>query len=335
MSASMKFTDRPSRSGNGAGANDSPLPLLDPSVDRLKETIRLLEAVVDNFPGGISVYDKDLRMVLCNEQQRKLLDYPDEIFASGYPTLEDMYRYNARRGEYGPGDVEQQVKARMELAREARAHVFERTRPNGTVLEVRGVPLEGGGFLTAYLDVTEQRRTQALIARLARYDALTELPNRVLFRDRLEQALARAKRGEKIALLYTDLDGFKPINDRFGHAAGDALLRAVADRLHKNQRETDTVARLGGDEFVFIQTAIKEELVDSATLARRLIRSISAPYEIAGKTIVVGASMGIAFAPRHGTEPDDLIHKADLALYHSKANGRGRFSVYDPRMDRT
>jgi len=123
-------------------------------IDSLRERVRLLEGVVDNFPGGISVFDKTLRMVFCNDQQKQLLDYSEILFASGYPVLEEIFRYNARRGEYGPGDVEEHVKLRMDLARQQSAHVFERTRPNGTVLEVRGVALKGGGFVTTYLDGT-------------------------------------------------------------------------------------------------------------------------------------------------------------------------------------
>jgi len=298
----------------------------------LPEHLRLLEAVVDNFPGGISVFDRDLRMVLCNEQQKRLLEYPDDLFADGYPTLEQIYRLNAERGEYGPGDVEEHVRVRMDLARQQRAHVFERTRPNGTILEIRGVPLAGGGFVTTYLDVTDQRRNQALVAHMAHHDPLTDLPNRLLFRDRLQQAVARVRRGERMALLYLDLDHFKPVNDQFGHSVGDLLLREVAARLRSTKRETDTVARLGGDEFVFIQTGIKDE-ADSTALARRLIHAIAAPYVVEGRTIVVGTSIGIATAPSHGTDPDDLLGKADFALYRCKAEGRGRFRHFGEAED--
>jgi diguanylate cyclase (GGDEF)-like protein len=296
-------------------------------VESLQERVRLLEAVFSNFPGGISLFDTNMRMVLCNEQQRKLLEYPTFLFERGYPTLEEIFRFNASRGEYGPGDVEEHVRHRMDLARERRAHVFERTRPNGTVLEVRGVPLEGGGFVTTYLDVTEQRRNQALVAHLAHHDALTNLPNRVLFRDRLQQAIARVKRGEVVALHYLDLDRFKPVNDSFGHAAGDALLKIVADRLRAAARDTDTVARVGGDEFVIIQVGIREP-AEAAILARRIVEAMAAPYDIVSQTINAGASIGIALAPFNGAEPEELLKKADLALYQCKADGRGGYCFF-------
>jgi diguanylate cyclase (GGDEF)-like protein len=321
---------------DGAIGRDEVLPASNELVECLRERIRLLEAVVDNFPGGISLFDNDLRMVLCNEQQKQLLEYPDSLFAGGYPTLEQIFRFNAQRGEYGLGDVEEHVRLRMALAAEQRAHVVERTRPNGTVLEVRGVPLSGGGFVTTYLDVTEQRRAQAMVAHMAHHDALTNLPNRVLFRDRLCQAIARARRGELMALHYLDLDRFKPVNDGFGHAVGDALLKAVADRLRAAARDTDTVARLGGDEFVVIQVGIKDAS-EAAVLARRLTNVVATPYIIDGRTVDVGASIGIALAPRDAADPDELLKKADGALYSCKTGGRGSFAFYrpaDPASDR-
>ncbi len=296
-------------------------------MGELAERARLLEVVVDNFPGGISVFDKDLRMVLCNEQQKRLLEYPDDLFANGYPTLEEIYRLNAVRGEYGPGDPEALVKVRMDLARQQKAHVFERTRPNGTVLEIRGMPLAGGGFVTTYLDVTSQRRSQAEIAHMAHHDALTDLPNRSLFRDRLERAMARARCGEMIALHFLDLDRFKPVNDEMGHAAGDSLLQAVARRINTAKRESDLVARLGGDEFAFIQGAISRDS-DAEHFARRILTSVCQPYSIDGRHITVGGSIGIALAPRHGLDPDILMQRADAALYRSKVDGRGGFSFF-------
>ncbi|MDP3898703.1 MAG: diguanylate cyclase [Mesorhizobium sp.] len=296
-------------------------------VDSQRERIRLLEAVVDNFPGGISLFDRDLRMVLCNEQQKTLLDYPPDLMAGGYPSMEDLFRFNATRGEYGPGDIETIVARKMELARERQPHVYERTRPNGTVLEVRGVPIAGGGFVTIYLDVTEQRRNQQLIAHMAQHDALTSLPNRVLFRDRLDQAVALAGRGAVMAVHYLDVDGFKPVNDQLGHKAGDELLVAISSRLLGTVRKNDTAARLGGDEFAIVQTGIRETK-DAVTLANRVLAAVSKPFDIAGEKVNIGLSIGIAVAPGDGTDSDDLLRKADTAMYLSKSSGRGRFSLY-------
>lgn len=291
-------------------------------VDGLRERMRLLEAVIENFPGGISLFDRDFRMVLCNEQQKTLLEYPEHLFSSGYPTMEELFRFNARRGEYGPGDTEEQVSRRMALIREQKAHVYDRARPNGTVLEVRGAPIAGGGFVTTYLDVTEQRRNQALIAHLAHHDSLTDLPNRTLFSDRLQNALAMTKRGALFAVHYLDIDGFKPVNDRIGHTGGDALLVAVAARLLALVRENDTVARLGGDEFAIVQTGITKT-TDAAVLAERVIRAFHAPFSISGAEVGVSISIGVALAPRDGSTSDALLLNADGALYRSKARGKG------------
>lgn len=296
-------------------------------VEHQRERIRLLEAVVDNFPGGISLFDEDLNMVLCNMRQRQMLDYPEELMAHGYPSMEELFRFNARRGEYGPGDVEAIVARKMQLARKREPHVFERTRPNGAILEVRGMPIAGGGFVTIYLDVTEQRLAQATIAHMAHHDALTKLPNRMLFRDRLEQAVALAGRGAVMALHYLDVDGFKPVNDRLGHKAGDELLVAISERLLGTVRKHDTVARLGGDEFAIVQTGIREAR-DAVSLASRVMKSIAAPFGIAGGTVSVGVSIGIAVAPSDGLDPDDLLRKADAAMYASKGSGRSRISFF-------
>lgn len=121
----------------------------------------LLQTILDNFPGGISVMDTDLRVVFANRTMRQFLDFPDSLFAGEPLLLEEIFRFNARRGEYGPGDVEQLVAERIALAKARNPHAFKRQRPDGTTLEIRGVPVEGGGFVTTYMDVTERRRSEA------------------------------------------------------------------------------------------------------------------------------------------------------------------------------
>ena len=293
----------------------------------LSDRIRLLESVIDNFPGGLLLFDKDLNLVLCNAQQKRLLDYPDELFANKNPSLKQIFTFNAQRGEYGPGNVDDLVKSRMDLVATRRAHVFERKRPNGTIVEIRGMPLSDGGFVTTYLDVTEQRKYQALVAHLAHHDQLTGLPNRSLMLDRLQIALAGARRGRNVAIHYIDLDKFKPVNDRYGHAVGDHVLKTAASQLLASVRETDTVARIGGDEFVIIQVDI-ETADDAAVLAKRVIASVSTQQFLEDADISVNASMGIAFSPWDGDSADELLRKADQAMYRSKGKGGGAYSFF-------
>ena len=162
---------------------------------------------------------------------------------------------------------------------------------------------------------------------------LTGLPNRALLRDRLGQALAHARRHDApVAVLCLDLDHFKQVNDTLGHPVGDALLRAVAERLAGCVREEDTAARLGGDEFAIVQVGMGQPGAAGA-LARRLVEALSAPYEVLGHQVVVGTSVGIAIAPEDGEDPDELLKRADMALYRAKADGRGVFRSFEPGMD--
>lgn len=177
------------------------------------------------------------------------------------------------------------------------------------------------------------RATQAHAQHLAYHDVLTSLPNRALFNDRLDQALARVRRGEdRVALLYLDLDRFKAVNDRLGHAAGDILIQTFAKRVRALLRESDTLARFGGDEFAIILSGVKTtEAVEA--LCARLREAVAAPFDLLGSQAVVGVSIGVALAPDHAAERGELTRKADIALYSSKDAGRDRASVFAPAMD--
>jgi len=297
----------------------------------LQDRNTLLQAVVDSFPGGLTVFDRDLRLLLCNRKQRQLLEYPDSLFENSLPTLEDLYRFNANRGEYGPGNVEEQVRSRLELARKGETHIFERQRPNGTHLEIRGTPLPGGGFVTAHLDVTERKRYQETIGRLAHQDVLTGLPNRALFQDRIRQGLKQVQHGSSLALHCLDLDRFKSVNDTLGHPIGDSLLVAVAERLRAEIRETDTVARLGGDEFAIIQLAPRS-IEEIEALAKRIIGAFAEPFVLEENTVSIGTSIGIAVAPSDGVDAEQLMMNADMALYRTKSLGRGTFGFFEQSM---
>ncbi|MEJ0047161.1 MAG: EAL domain-containing protein [Rhodospirillales bacterium] len=188
------------------------------------------------------------------------------------------------------------------------------------------------GSVGVAIDVTERRAAEARISHLAHHDPLTDLPNRSLFRIRLDEALARARRGQAFAVLCLDLDHFKYVNDTLGHPIGDALLQAVTRRLRIAVRPTDTVARLGGDEFAIIQSD-RARAADTTSLAARVIAAIAAPFDIEGHRIVIGTSIGISTAPDDALDADELLRNADMALYSAKGEERGRYRFFEPEMD--
>ncbi len=238
------------------------------------------------------------------------------------------------------------------FAPEVRTKVENHLAGDGTVvLEAELLRLDGGRIpvellsrsldyrgqsarVVAIRDISERRRAEERIRHLALHDPLTGLPNRALFGDRLTEALSHARRHEDsmVGVLCIDLDHFKEVNDTLGHSGGDALLRTAADRLRGCVRQDDTVARLGGDEFAVIQRAI-DAAETAGALAKRIIETLSSPYEIDGRHVVVGGSVGIALAPTDDVEPDELLKKADRALYRAKERGRGAFRFFEPEMD--
>ena len=200
-------------------------------------------------------------------------------------------------------------------------------------LTIRGQSDEAQYVLGVVDDVTERKAAAAKIARLAHYDPLTGLPNRTLFREQLERELSFVRRGAQLAVLYLDLDHFKGINDTLGHPAGDELLMAVTGRLRSCLRESDLIARLGGDEFAIVQTQLQHPK-DAEILAQRLREAVTnVPYDLDGHQTTTDMSIGIALSPADGTEIDELIKHADLALYGAKAEGRANYRYFEPAMN--
>jgi diguanylate cyclase (GGDEF)-like protein len=205
--------------------------------------------------------------------------------------------------------------------------------PTGRAFRVVGHPKQGGGWVATFEDVTERRDAQAQIFHMARHDALTNLPNRTLFREQLEHALRLIKRNEKVAVFCIDLDHFKDVNDSLGHPIGDELLKEVGRRLGQCVREGDTVSRLGGDEFAIVQIGGEVQVAEASAVASRVIEVVGTPYLIQGHQVIVGASIGISVAPGDGSDPDQLLKNADMALYRAKADGRGAFRFFETGMD--
>ncbi len=246
-------------------------------------------------------------------------------------TLRDLINYRAEAGTF-TGDSEDYIARLMESIAEGKSFCDTVKLDDGRIISVARKPIADGGWLATHEDITERQRADEQIAHMARHDALTDLPNRVMLRERLEHELKRVKRGECLAVLCLDLDQFKGVNDTLGHPIGDELLKLVADRLRGCTREPDTIARLGGDEFAIIMTQMKEP-TDAAHLSRRVRDSIVRPYQVDGHQIVTDISIGISIAPIDGMEPDILLKNADMALYGAKADGRGTYRFFEPEMN--
>jgi diguanylate cyclase (GGDEF)-like protein/PAS domain S-box-containing protein len=277
---------------------------------------------LENIEQGIFMVDAEGTVNVINRRAVELLGLPEE-WMSGSRPLKDMLTYLWEHGEFANNDFEPRVRAMlMGNGLDSSISMYERTRPNGTVLEIRSMATPDGGMVRTFTDITERKHAEARIAEMATHDELTGLANRSLFRERVEQALGRAQRyGEPFALLMLDLDRFKPINDTLGHPVGDEVLKEAARRLQQCVRETDTVARLGGDEFAILQAqATTQEEVSH--LARRILAAMAEPLDVSGNRIEIGATIGVAFAPRDAAGHDDLIAKADQALYKGKNAGR-------------
>lgn len=300
----------------GRGAADPALCQTVPAADSAGVDAAVLRTVIDYFPGGLQLFDGNLKLVWCNERQKQLHDYPPNLFDFGQPGLEQILRFNAVRGEYGPGDIEAIVAEKMERARRGEAHAYERRRPNGTIIEVQGMPIPGGGYVVASLDVTRLRRGEAAPPP-AVVPASPAAQSRAVFDDRFQRILARAGRGHVSAIHYVDLDNFKPVQARFGHSFGERLIASVAARLRQMVRETETIVRLGEDEFVILQADV-DRPSSVARLAARLVEGVRLPHHVDGHDVSIGASIGIALTPRDGLDGDQLIARARDALYRAR-----------------
>lgn len=299
-----------------------------PQVSRIDE--QLLATVLDNMSQGVLLFDSETRLIFCNRRYMEMYGLVPEIVRPGR-YLRDLLIQRIQTGTFTDDPDEYIVRLQQGIAT---GDSFNHTvrLADGRAFSVVSKPIAGGGWLATHEDVTERQRSEGRIAHMARHDALTDLPNRVLLRERLEHELKRVKRGECLAVLCLDLDQFKGINDALGHPIGDELLKLVADRLRGCTREPDTVARLGGDEFAIIMTQMQEP-TDAASLSKRIRESIIKPYQIEGHQIVTDISIGISVAPFDAQDADPLLRNADMALYGAKADGRGTYRFFEPEMN--
>jgi diguanylate cyclase (GGDEF)-like protein len=305
--------------------------------EHLEQLTGWFEIALDNMARGLSMFDAEQRLIVCNKIYREIYGLPHHITQPG-TTLAEIMRFHANMetGVECPEAVEQErAWLKDHEAKLARGAIFseEQHLGDGRTLLVTFQPLGNGGWVDIQEDITERKRFEERIAHLAHHDALTDLPNRVVLRERLMAALAAARREDRrFAVLILDLDRFKDVNDTLGHLAGDAVLKEVANRLRLCVREGDLVARLGGDEFAILESVSTNPSVEAVALAKRIIESLNSPFVFDGHSILSATSIGIAVAPQDGADVDEILKNADLALYRAKAVGRSAYCFFDPEM---
>ncbi|MBR0737253.1 EAL domain-containing protein [Bradyrhizobium liaoningense] len=308
---------------------------LEGSQRELQEQKFRLDTAINNMVEGLCMFDAEKRLVVCNERYARLYQLPPELLRTG-TSHADVIRHRITTGIL-KGDSSESAAARFSSKLAALPFDAVSSRidefADGRLICVTRQPMAGGGWVATHLDVTEQRRSEAKIVHMAQHDALTDLPNRVLLRERMEHAIAVTRNGGvDLAVLMLDLDRFKEVNDTLGHPAGDSLLRAVAARLRECTTETALIARLGGDEFAVIDY-VTSPAVEAAALAESIRKALCEPFDLGDHRVTVGTSIGIAIAPRDGNDSDVIMKSADLALYSAKSGGRGAFRFFEPELD--
>ncbi|KQT60144.1 diguanylate cyclase [Methylobacterium sp. Leaf456] len=303
----------------------------------LTEQNRRFDAALENMSQGLCLFDARHRLQVWNRRYLDMFGLEPDALQVGM-SQQAIIEQLVALGRYRAGMTVDSVSegTRTSLTADG-PKALMRELADGRVIAVTHRAMPGGGWVSTFEDVTERRRNEARIVHMARHDGLTDLPNRTALREIGIERLGQAREaGAGLAVLCLDLDRFKPVNDSFGHAVGDGLLKAVSARLRAQVRGRDVVARLGGDEFAVLYAVADAD--DATAVAERLIGAVSAPYRLDGVTAEIGMSVGIALAlPEAGGTGDieRLLKEADMALYEAKAAGRGTFRLFEPKMDET
>jgi diguanylate cyclase (GGDEF)-like protein/PAS domain S-box-containing protein len=300
---------------------------------RAEEGLRLAATVVNSVEEAVMVTDTNNLIVAINPAFTAITGYlPEDVIGKDPRILSS--------GEQ-PKEFYKALWEKLLATGGWHGEIKDR-RKNGEFytewLSIKLVRDENGKItqhVAVFSDISERKRSEERMQHLAHHDALTDLPNRALFSDRLQQSLALAKRDKThLALMFLDLDKFKPINDTFGHAVGDLLLKEVAIRLQNCVRESDTVSRIGGDEFVVLLPTVEAEQ-DAMLVADKILHSLVQPFELAGNSLSISVSIGLVVYPEHGDDERALTKNADIAMYHAKAGGRNNAKFFRPDMSVT
>jgi diguanylate cyclase (GGDEF)-like protein len=297
---------------------------------KLRAQYERFGVALDNMAQGLCLFDGERRLVVMNERFANMHGVPRELQRPGTPSDELRQFVLVQSGQPA---IEWNLVITPPAPDELSSSAVVVRLADEREISVLRVCVPGGGWLCTHEDVTAARRSEERLRFLARHDALTSMPNRVQFEEIVDRELATCvKAGEEMALLCLDLDGFKQVNDLFGHPTGDRMLQEVAARLRKLRSERCIAARLGGDEFAVLATGL-DDAESSAAVAQRIIDVLGMPYRDGERSIDIGCSIGIAMFPRDGTTYERLLSASDMALVRAKAEGRGRYCYFEPTMD--
>jgi diguanylate cyclase (GGDEF)-like protein len=299
--------------------------------DEVKTGRQQLKIAVDNMTQGLLLFDQNQNIIVCNNRYIAMYGVAPEVVRAGL-SFRELVLHRKATGSFA-GDVDEFCDIVLKKVAAGQASESTVVTADGRSILIVNRPLESGGWVATHEDVTDRLRSEERIVHLAHHDVLTDLANRASFHERFEQSVSTAKRdGLGIAMLCIDLDHFKHVNDTLGHAAGDEILKGVADRLRSCVRKNELVARLGGDEFAIALIAADAPAA-AAIVADRVLAALSAPHMVAGKHLVVEGTIGIALFPSDGTTIGQLLSHADIALYGAKSDGRGKFRFFEPQMN--
>jgi diguanylate cyclase (GGDEF)-like protein len=300
------------------------------SAEKLRCQKLLLDDALESLSQGVCMFDADGRVILFNKRFADLMEFSTATLLGR--SLHDLMTERKELGHFA-GDPQQFSAQVMAEVRQGLPAPKIMTSPARQTFRIQDRPTAAGGWVATFEDITETRHAEAEIFRLARHDSLTGLANRIVFTERLSEASrCLARDGDGYAVIMLDLDGFKVINDTLGHPAGDRLLVEVAQRLRSAIRRTDVLARIGGDEFAIILDNAPNQPEVAIALALRIINTLAPPFDLDGHQASISACIGMVLAPEHGVDAEDLLKKADLALYSAKAGGRNSYRLFRPEM---